>query len=233
MTNKVVIITGGANGIGKALSRSFAEKGDHVCIFDKALNDYFIGDLSKQKDMDDFVDKVISDYGKVDVLINNAAPLMRGLDECSYEQFNQALLVGVTAPFYLTKRFLPYFTEHAVIINLSSTRENMSQPNTESYSAAKGGIGALTHAMAISLAGRVRVNSVAPGWINTSDEPYTKADHMQHPVKRIGTPADIVNVIHFLCAEQAGFITGQTITVDGGMSKQMIYSGDNGWRFTE
>ena len=233
MADKVVIITGGANGIGKSLSRSFAEKGDHVCIFDKEPNDYFIGDLAKQKDIDAFVHKVINDYGKVDVLINNAAPLMKGLEECSYEQFNQALLVGVTAPFYLTKSFLPYFTEKAVIINLSSTRERMSQPYTESYSAAKGGIGALTHAMAISLAGRFRVNSVAPGWINTSNEPFTKADHLQHPVKRIGTPADIVNVIQFLCSDQAGFITGQTITVDGGMSKQMIYSGDNGWQFTE
>lgn len=157
---------------------------------------------------------------------------MKGLDECTYDEFQYALSVGVTAPFYLTKLFLPYFREGASVINISSSRDRMSQPQTESYTAAKGGIAALTHALAVSLAGKVRVNSISPGWIDTTGTVYEGADAVQQPVGRVGNPLDIANMVMFLCTEKAGFITGENICIDGGMTKQMIYHGDHGWKLS-
>lgn len=199
-------------------------------MIDLLENDYFVGDLADQTVLDAFADKVIADYGRVDVLVNNALPLMKGIDECTYEQFNYALRVGVTAPFYLTKRFAPYFAPGASVINISSSRDRMSQPQTESYTAAKGGISALTHALAVSLAGKVRVNSISPGWIDTDFTVYDGADAVQHPAGRVGNPLDIANMVLFLCSDKAGFITGENICIDGGMTRQMIYHNDFGWK---
>ena len=199
-------------------------------MIDLLENDYFVGDLADQTVLDAFADKVIADYGRVDVLVNNALPLMKGIDECTYEQFNYALRVGVTAPFYLTKRFAPYFAPGASVINISSSRDRMSQPQTESYAAAKGGISALTHALAVSLAGKVRVNSISPGWIDTDFTVYDGADAVQHPAGRVGNPLDIANMVLFLCSDKAGFITGENICIDGGMTRQMIYHNDFGWK---
>ena len=154
---------------------------------------------------------------------------MKGLNDCSYDEFNAALRVGVTAPFYLTKLFLPYFAPGASIVNISSSRDRMSQPQTESYTAAKGGIAALTHALAVSLSGRVRVNSISPGWIDTSFALYAGPDAAQHPAGRVGNPMDIAHMVLFLCSDKAGFITGENICIDGGMTKQMIYHNDCGW----
>jgi len=176
-----------------------------------------------------FAKYVIGQYGHVDFLINNALPLMKGIDECSYEEFQYALRVGVTAPFYLSKLFMPYFAKGAAIVNISSSRDRMSQPQTESYTIAKGGIAALTHALAVSLAGRVRVNSISPGWIDTNYKVYEGPDAVQQPVGRVGNPLDIANMVLFLCSDKAGFITGENICIDGGMTRQMIYHGDNGW----
>ena len=173
---------------------------DSVCTIDRLPNDYFVGDLAEEEALLRFSQKVIDDYGKADILINNALPLMKGIDTCSYNEFNYALRVGVTAPFYLAKLFLPYFSQGASIVNISSSRDRMSQPQTESYTAAKGGISALTHALAISLAGKVRVNSISPGWIDTSYKIYTGADASQHPAGRVGTPMDIANMVLFLCS---------------------------------
>ena len=228
--NRVVVVTGGAKGIGKTIADEFRKAGAHVCVIDLLENDYFVGDLADQTVLDAFADKVIADYGRVDVLVNNALPLMKGIDECTYEQFNYALRVGVTAPFYLTKRFAPYFTPGASVINISSSRDRMSQPQTESYTAAKGGISALTHALAVSLAGKVRVNSVSPGWIDTDFTVYDGADAVQHPAGRVGNPLDIANMVLFLCSDKAGFITGENICIDGGMTRQMIYHNDFGWK---
>ena len=164
--NKVVIVTGGAQGIGKTIAEEFQKQGALICGIDKQPGVYFTGDLAQQDTLEKFAQKVITEYGHVDYLINNALPLMKGIDNCSYEEFNYALKVGVTAPFYLAKLFQPYFSEGAAIVNISSSRDRMSQPQTESYTAAKGGISALTHALAVSLAGRVRVNSISPGWID-------------------------------------------------------------------
>lgn len=228
--NRVVVVTGGVKGIGKTIADEFRKSGAHVCVIDLLENDYFVGDLADQTVLDAFADKVIADYGRVDVLVNNALPLMKGIDECTYEQFNYALRVGVTAPFYLTKRFAPYFAPGASVINISSSRDRMSQPQTESYTAAKGGISALTHALAVSLAGKVRVNSVSPGWIDTDFTIYDGSDAVQHPAGRVGNPLDIANMVLFLCSDKAGFITGENICIDGGMTRQMIYHNDFGWK---
>lgn len=226
---KVVAITGGVQGIGKAIAEEFTAQGAAVCIIDKQKNDYFIGDISNKQVLSDFAEKVIRDHGHVDYLINNALPIMRGIDSCSFEEFNYALQVGVTAPFYLTKLFLPHFASGAAVVNISSSRDRMSQAQTESYTAAKGGISALTHAMAVSLAGRVRVNSISPGWIDNSGTQYIGPDAFQHPAGRVGVPEDIANMVLFLCSDKAGFITGENICIDGGMTRQMIYHGDSGW----
>ena len=227
--NKVAVVTGGAKGIGKAIAREFREAGAEVCVIDLLPNDYFVGDLADRAVLEEFARKVIADHGHVDYLINNALPLMKGIGECSYEEFNYALRVGVTAPFYLTKLFTPHFAPGAAVVNISSSRDRMSQPQTESYTAAKGGISALTHALAVSLAGRVRVNSISPGWIETGDAMWTGPDAAQQPAGRVGTPLDIASRVLFLCSDKAGFITGENICIDGGMTRQMIYHNDFGW----
>lgn len=227
--DKVAVITGGANGIGKAIAEEFRREGAVVRIIDVLPNDDFQGDISDESVLLAFAERVIADCGRVDFLINNAPPLSKGLDNCSFEEFNRALCIGVTAPFYLTKLFLPHFAPGAAIVNISSSRDRMSQPNTESYTAAKGGIAALTHAMAVSLAGRVRVNSVSPGWIDTTYTVYSGPDAVQQPAGRVGNPMDIAHMVLFLCSDKAGFITGENICIDGGMTRQMIYHNDCGW----
>lgn len=226
---KIAVVTGGAQGIGRTIAGEFEKNGAKVCVIDKQPGVYYTGDLADEKTLERFVVQVIADYGHIDYLINNALPLMKGIDSCTWQEFNYALKVGVSAPFYLSKLFLPYFNPGASIVNISSSRDRMSQPNTESYTAAKGGISALTHALAVSLAGRVRVNSISPGWIDTAFTEYTGADAVQQPVRRVGNPLDIANMVLFLCSDKAGFITGENICIDGGMTKQMIYSGDYGW----
>ena len=228
--NKVVVITGGAHGIGKTTKEAFEAEGALVEVIDIAEGTHFVGDISKKEVLEAFASYVLERHGHVDYLINNALPVMKGIDECSYEEFEYAMAVGVTAPFYLAKLFLDYFAEGACIINMSSSRDRMSQPQTESYTAAKGGIASLTHALAVSLAGKVRVNSISPGWIETGDEIYEGPDAIQQPVGRVGNTMDIANMILFLCSDKAGFITGENICIDGGMTKQMIYHGEHGWK---
>ncbi|MDO4632441.1 MAG: SDR family oxidoreductase [Eubacteriales bacterium] len=231
--NKIVVVTGGARGIGKCISEEFQKQGAVVCVIDLLENDGFVGDIGDQKTLETFAKKVIAEHGHVDILVNNALPVMRGIDECSYEEFNYALRVGVTAPFYLSKLFAPYFAPGASILNISSSRDRMSQPQTESYTAAKGGIAALTHALAVSLAGKVRVNSISPGWIDTDYTVYEGPDAVQQPAGRVGDPQDIAQAVLFLCSDKAGFITGENLCIDGGMTKLMIYHGDHGWSLQE
>ena len=231
--NKVVVITGGAHGIGLCATEEFKKCGAHVCVIDSSNGNHFIGDIGNKDDLEAFANTVIEEYGRVDVLINNAPPKMRGIDECTWEEFQNAMNVGVTAPFYLSKLFAPYFAKDASIINISSSRDRMSQPQTESYSAAKGGIAALTHAMAISFAGKVRVNSISPGWIDTEYTVYEGSDAKQQPVGRVGNPLDVVNMIMFLASNKAEFITGENICIDGGQTKLMIYHGEYGWKFNK
>ena len=227
--NKVVVITGGAGGIGKCIAEEFRKNGARVCVIDRVPGDHFVGDIGDQEVLDRFADGIIAQYGRVDVLVNNAPPLFKGIESCSYEQFQQALAVGVTAPFYLSKRFAPYFSQGASIINISSSRDRMSQPQSESYTAAKGGISALTHALAVSFGGKVRVNAISPGWIDTAWKVYEGPDAAQQPAGRVGNPMDVAAMVLFLASDKAGFITGENICIDGGQTKLMIYHGDHGW----
>ena len=227
---KVAVITGGAHGIGKVIAEEFQKEGAIVRIIDIAEGNHYVGDIGKKEVLEDFADKVIKENGHIDFLINNALPLMKGINTCSYEEFEYALAVGITAPFYLTKLFQPYFADGASIINISSSRDRMSQPQTESYTAAKGGIAALTHALAVSMEGKVRVNSISPGWIDTEYTVYEGPDAYQQPAGRVGNPKDIANMVLYLYSDKAGFITGENICIDGGMTRQMIYHGDFGWK---
>lgn len=253
--NKVCVVTGGANGIGLCIVNEFVRKRSKVAFIDldkaageKALESikaagaeglFFCGDIAEKPVLESFAEEVIRTYGRIDYLINNACLSRKGiLTGCEYDDFNYVLRVGVTAPYMLSKLFLSCFNKNGAIVNISSTRTTMSQMDTESYSAAKGGISALTHALAISLSGKVRVNSVSPGWIDVStgsdegdESRHSAADKNQHPVHRVGKPLDIARTVMFLCDENNGFITGENITVDGGMTKQMIYHDDYGWKY--
>ena len=227
---KIAVVTGGVRGIGKTICEEFRKAGAVVCILDQEENEYFTGDLAEESVLRAFSGKVIRDYGRVDFLINNAMLTRGGLPNCSYEDFNYVLRVGVAAPYMLTRLFQEHFGENGSVVNISSSRDRMSQPGTESYTAAKGGIHALTHAMAVSLAGRVRVNSISPGWIDTDFKEYQGPDALQQPAGRVGNPLDIANMVLFLCSPRAGFINGENICIDGGMTRQMIYHGDFGWK---
>ena len=227
--DKVVVVTGGANGIGKCITEEFRKEGALVEVIDKVEGDHYVGDISDKMTLEAFAQHVIEKYGHIDYLINNALPLMKGISDCSYEEFQYALAVGVTAPFYLTKLFMPHFTVGGAIVNISSSRDRMSQAQTESYTAAKGGISALTHAFMMSLSGKVRVNSVSPGWIDSDYTVYEGPDAYQQPSGRVVNPLDIANAVLYLCSDKAGFINGENICIDGGMTHQMIYHADNGW----
>jgi len=227
--DKVIVITGGAGGIGRCIAEEFEKNGAHVCVIDCTAGEHYVGDIADKAALEDFARTVTDQYGRVDVLVNNAPPSFIGIDECSYEQFQRALAIGVTAPFYLSKLFAPWFAEGASIINISSSRDRMSQPQSESYTAAKGGIAALTHALAVSFAGKVRVNSISPGWIDNQFAVYEGPDALQQPAGRVGNPLDIANMVLFLASDKAGFITGENICIDGGQTRLMIYHGDHGW----
>ena len=230
MKDKVVVITGGAQGIGRCCAECFEREGATVHVIDVKDGPWFVGDLSDKATLERFAADVIAKSEHVDVLVNNAMPLFKGIDECTYEEFTYAQAVGVVAPFYLAKLFNDHFAEGASIINISSSRDRMSQPQSESYTAAKGGIAALTHALAASLAGRVRVNSISPGWIDTAGKTYDGSDSAQHFAGRVGNPMDIANMVLYLASDKAGFITGENICIDGGMTRNMIYHNDFGWR---
>ena len=229
--DKIVVITGGAQGIGKCIAEEFRKNGAIVWVIDIAEGDHYVGDISDKKVLEAFAQHIIEKHGRVDVLINNAPPAFIGIDKCSYEEFQQALAVGVTAPFYLSKLFAPYFGQGASILNISSSRDRMSQPQSESYTAAKGGIAALTHALAVSFAGKVRVNSISPGWIDTDYKVYEGPDALQQPAGRVGDPMDIAHMALFLASDKAGFITGENICIDGGQTRLMVYHGDHGWSY--
>lgn len=251
---KTIVITGGAKGIGRCLVEHFAMQGNRVRFIDMdsdavaRLEDKlrssrldvsgFVGDIAEESVLTAFASSVIEETPVgIHCLINNAC-LMNGgiLDGCTYDDFLYVQRVGVAAPYFLSRLFRDHFAGVGSIINISSTRAFQSQPNTESYTAAKGGITALTHALAVSLAGVARVNAIAPGWIDTGryhDDDYvpsySEGDIMQHPSQRVGEPEDIARAVEFLCDERNSFINGQCISIDGGMSRLMVYHNDCGW----
>ena len=234
---KVAVVTGGANGIGRCIVEEFMKAGVSVSVIDKANEPapcdlYFCGDIADENMLVKFAGEAVTKFGSIDFLVNNAC-LSRGgiLSGCGYDDFLYIQKVGVVAPYMLAKLFLPYFRAGAAMVNISSTRAVMSQPDTESYTAAKGGISALTHALAVSLAGKVRVNAISPGWIDTTNGNLPTVDHAQHPVGRVGKPMDIAKAVLYLCSDDSGFITGENITIDGGMSKLMVYHGEHRWSY--
>ena len=229
--DKVAIVTGGAQGIGRCIADEFRKAGAHVYVIDIQEGPHYVGDISRKETLEAFAAYVLERHEKVDFMINNALPVMKGIADCSYEEFEYALKVGVTAPFYLVKLFSDHLADGASIVNMSSSRDRMSQPQTESYTAAKGGIAALTHALAVSLAGKARVNSISPGWIDTAYTVYEGPDAYQQPAGKVGNPMDIANMVMFLCSDKAGFITGENICIDGGQTRLMIYHNDCGWKY--
>lgn len=234
--NKVVVISGVSSGIGKCIAQRFIETGAKVIGIDKdncSLNcDYFyLGDLTEKTVVENFASEIIKRYGKVDYIVNNAGLTKGGLLSCDWDNFLYVQKLSLAAPFLLVKLLMNSFNEDASVINISSTRAFQSQSDWESYAAAKGGIVALTHSMSVTLKGKARVNCISPGWIDTLNSELSKEDKNQHSVERVGTPNDITNAVMFLCSDKSGFITGQNITIDGGISKLMVYHNDYGWSF--
>ncbi len=234
--SQVIVVTGGAQGIGQAIARAFHHRGWRVAVMDRLPMDgpwhyCHKGDISQPTQLEAFAGEVARRFHRVDALVHNAMASQGGYPDCGWADFLLAQKVGVAAPYYLTTLLAPHFTPGASVVNIASTRAIQSQKGTESYSAAKGGLLALTHALAMSLGPKARVNAIAPGWIDTTGGHFSGPDASQHPAGRVGMPEDIAQAVWYLCSPEAGFITGQCLTVDGGMSKRMIYHGDEGWRF--
>lgn len=246
--NKGVLVTGGAHGIGKQICLDFINQGANVCFIDinetegmkladtNAQLHFFKGDVASQEDLQSFVIFAKEKLQRIDMIINNACVGYQGiLSDCSYEQFDRTLAIGLKAPYELSRLCKTELVKNnGCIINIASSRAFQSEPDSEAYASAKGGIVALTHALSASLAQHVRVNCIAPGWINVTDiEEFSEEDKQSIPVGRVGKPKDISNMVLFLCSDKAGFISGETFVIDGGMSKRMIYHGDWNWHYKE
>lgn len=242
--NKGVIVTGGNHGIGKQVCLDYLEEGAFVCMIDcnpqldsELVHEklyFYQGDIAQKEVLEQFSIFCKDKLTSIDVLVNNACVGNKGIiSDCSYEMFDRTLAIGLKAPYELSRLFKEeLISNKGNIVNITSSRAFQSQKDGEAYASAKGGIVALTHALSISLSPYVRVNAIAPGWIDVEQtESFDKEDKASIPVGRVGVPSDISQVILFLTNEKAGFISGETIVIDGGMSKQMIYHNDEGWRY--
>jgi NAD(P)-dependent dehydrogenase (short-subunit alcohol dehydrogenase family) len=243
-----IIVTGGAQGIGKIISQQLFENGFCVSVFDidnEAIEDFqneinseniafFKTDVSDEENVQKSISESFLKFGNISGLINNAAiQIDKPITELTLEEWNQVIGVNLTGAFLCAKHAGPFLkNSKGSIVNISSTRAFQSEPNTEAYSASKGGILALTHALAISLGPEIRVNCISPGWIDVSaikkkskanQIELSEADHLQHPAGRVGKPEDIANMVLFLLNPENDFITGQNFVIDGGMTKKMIY----------
>lgn len=250
MNRKTTIVTGGAQGIGLSISKYFAQKGHHVIIADideeagkeaivnlrEAHSIEFIPcDVAKAEDVRRVIDEAILLTGRIDCLVNNAGiSSFWSLDEITEADFDKVIAVNLKGAFLFSKLATPHLKnqEGAAIINIASTRAIMSEPGSEAYAASKGGLLALTHALAISLGPEVRVNAISPGWIEVGDwkknsdrvvVSHSQEDKAQHPVGRVGSPDDVAKAAWFLSSEESSFMTGQNLVLDGGMTVKMIY----------
>jgi hypothetical protein len=246
---KVVIVTGGAQGLGKGVAARLLADGYGVVVADddaeagpEALGElggasWFVAtDVADEASVAACVAAAVANGGRLDAVVNNAgiarAPRVP-VEQLTLESWNRQLGVNLTGAFLMAKHAAPHLrATRGAIVNVASTRALQSEANTEAYSASKGGLVALTHALAVSLGPDVRVNCVSPGWIDVSgwqkrstrkQVALSAADHAQHPAGRVGTPADIAAMVAFLLSDAAGFVTGQNFVVDGGMTKKMIY----------
>lgn len=234
---KTAIVSGGAQGIGKAIALKLMKEGCAVVVLD-SNTDYLraleaeksglfglLCDVAHPDQVNEAVAKIEALYGKVDYLVNNAGiSHFEPVESMSIDTWNRILAVNLSSVFYLSKACLPLFCEKSAILNIASTRALMSEPDGEAYSASKGGIVAMTHALAISLGPKTRVNCISPGWIETKNyDKLTETDHKQHPAGRAGKVEDIAEAAFFLLSENSGFTTGQNLVIDGGMTKKMIY----------
>jgi len=252
---KVAIVTGGARGIGAAVATRLGREGAKVIVFDvderagekrvemlkaEGIEAFFVhGDVAREPDVARCVSVAVGDFGSLDVLVNNAGIGFSGkpIFEQTLEEWERVMAVNLTGPYLFAKHAAKVMAERGggVIVNIASTRALQSEPNTEPYSASKGGLLALTHALAVSLAPhRIRVVAVSPGWIDTSEwqipprKPLlTRLDHEQHPAGRVGKPEDVAALVAFLASEEAGFITGVNFVIDGGMTIKMLYLDDS------
>lgn len=238
MYTKIICLTGGNRGIGEAIAKQFIEEGATVYSIDKEAYQgalpihFFVGDVSKRLDRELFVQHILTHQDHIDVIVNNAMESSKGiLSDLNLDQFERILNIGITAPYHLSALCKEHMPEGSSIINILSSRAFQSQKNTEAYSSAKGGLYALTHALANSLGPKIRVNAIAPGWIHTGKNALSPEDHAQHLTGNVGTVEDIAEMVSFLTSSKAKFITGETIVIDGGMSKRMIYHNDEGWIF--
>lgn len=240
-----ILVTGGAHGIGKAICLEFLYAGDMVCFIDideelskefegQFQNLFFYkGDVANPQDLKNFVEFSKEKLGRIDILVNNACKGLKGiLSDLDYEGFDYVLSVGLKAPYELSRLCKEELVKNrGRIINIASSRAFQSEPDSEAYASAKGGIVALTHALAISLGPDVLVNCIAPGWVNVEEgrNDYSDEDKASIPVGRVGNPKDISSMVMYLCSNN--FITGETITIDGGMNKRMIYHNDWNWKY--
>ncbi len=241
MEGRVVLVTGGANGIGASIVKRFSAEGYRVCFCDcdraageslaESCSAYFTElDVRDEDALQEWFERSAELSGGVDVLVNNVGVSeFKPLTEISIEEFDRVLSINLRPVFILSRTFAIYRSrnpkECGRIINISSTRYLQSEPGSEAYAASKGGVVSITHALAISLAEySITVNSISPGWIETGDyESLTESDHLQHPSCRVGKVDDVADMCLYLASPKSGFINGQNITIDGGMTKKMIY----------
>jgi NAD(P)-dependent dehydrogenase (short-subunit alcohol dehydrogenase family) len=225
--DKVALVTGGAQGIGKAIAERLAARAWRVAVADIRKSDFFFvrTDVSREPAVRNCVGRVVKEFGRLDAVVNNAGIASPGngrVDRLSLREWNRRIGSNLTGAFLMAKHAAAHLRRsRGAIVNIASTRALQSEPDTEAYAASKGGLVALTHALAMSLGPEVRVNCVSPGWI--AHQPVRKKDHAQHPVGRVGNPQDVAELVAYLISEAAGFVTGQNFVIDGGMTKKMIY----------